>query len=135
MDSWHRLQFFIKYVNKMLKRSIFYLLSCTYEHPICQFNVSNYDQFIIHVLEIHLKSSLLNMPIHSEHQFRNIISSIHVNFLWDCEDIDAIWHIGQTGWYIKKKKAMYYVVLILDWDKFPRWKVVSLPVNKSSNSV
>jgi hypothetical protein len=39
-------------------------------------------QFIIHVLEDHLKSFLLNMPINSEHQFGKMISSVQDNVLW-----------------------------------------------------
>lgn len=49
-----------------------------------------YDQFIIHVLEVHLKSFLLNMPVNSEHQFRKIISSVQVMCYGKWGTIDAI---------------------------------------------
>lgn len=45
-----------------------------------------YNKFIIHGLEVHLKSFLLNMPINSEHQFRKIIFSVRDNVLWQMEN-------------------------------------------------
>lgn len=76
----------VKYVHKLLDTFAFF-------YPVFMEMILNaslmlvlYDQFIIHVLEVHLKSFLLNMPINSEHQFRKIISSVQENVLWQTEN-------------------------------------------------
>lgn len=76
----------VKYVNKLLGTFAFF-------YPVFMEMILNaslmlvlYDQFIIHVLEVHLRSFLLNMPINSEHQFRKSISSVQNNVLWQMEN-------------------------------------------------
>lgn len=72
-----------KYVNKLLDSLLF-----AFFYPVFMAMILNaslllglYDQFIIHVLELHLKSFLLNTSINSEHRFRKIISSVQENAL------------------------------------------------------
>lgn len=74
----------VKYVNKLLDR-----LPFAFFYPVFMEMILNaglmlalYNKFIIHVLEVHLRSFLLNMPINSEHQFRKIIFSVRDNVLW-----------------------------------------------------
>lgn len=78
----------VKYVDRLLDRLLF-----AFFYPVFMEMILNaslmlglYDQFIIHVLELHLKSFLLNMSINSEHRFRKIISSVQDNGVWRMEN-------------------------------------------------
>ena len=78
----------VKYVSKLLDR-----LPFAFFYPVFMEMILNaslilplYDQFIIHVLEVRLKSFLFNMPINSKYQFRKIISSLQDNVLRQMEN-------------------------------------------------